>query len=83
MEKFPTEFDQFYTNSNEDKDNAPSTPASVERVECTDEESRTMKTIVANVVRTLLDDNYMQDILKDQMKEEPVSFKTVVKFSYF
>ena len=42
-----------------------------------------MKTIVANVVRTLLDDNYMQDILKDQMKEEPVSFKTVVKFSYF
>ena len=33
-----------------------------------------MKTIVANVVRTLLDDNYMHDILKNQMKEEPVSF---------
>ena len=70
MEKFPTEFDQFYTSSS---DNLAPKEEKSDKVECTDEESRTMKTILANVVRTLLDDNYMQNILKDQICEEPVS----------
>ena len=75
LEKFPAEFDQFFTNSS---DNLTPKKEKLEKVECTDEESRTMKTILANVVRTLLDDNYMQSILKDQIYEEPVS--TVEKF---
>ena len=73
LEKFPSEFDQFYSNASDlgQKSTVKKNDESMV-TECTDEEARTMKTILANVVRTLLDDSYMQDILKEQMNEQPV-----------
>ena len=43
------------------------------KIECSNEETRSLRTIMGNLVRTLLDDSYMQQLLREQQQEKPVS----------
>ena len=56
------------------KANKSSHIVSEDKIECSSEETRTLRTLMGNILRTLLDDTYMQQLLKEQKDEKPVIF---------
>ena len=66
LEKYPEEFNYYFMkgSSNEESES---------KIECTGEETRMMKTVMANILRTLLDDKYIQQLLLEQQNEKPVN----------
>ena len=69
-EKYPNEFDYYFMKSNTGQ-SSNETPQT--KIECSNEETRSLRTIMGNLVRTLLDDSYMQQLLREQQQEKPVS----------
>lgn len=67
LEKYPEEFNYYFMkgSSNEESES---------KIECTGEETRMMKTVMANILRTLLDDKYIQQLLLEQQNEKPYYF---------
>jgi len=71
LEKYPNEFDYYFMKSNTGQS---SNETSQTKIECSNEETRSLRTIMGNLVRTLLDDSYMQQLLREQQQEKPFYF---------
>jgi hypothetical protein len=72
LEKYPEQFDYYFIKGNQESNDRQE--QRVQPVECTGEETRLMKTLMGNILRTLLDDKYFQTLLTQQQNEKPYYF---------